>query len=135
MLPEPFRSAAASRSIVDGGFTPTLGQTFDLITADSGISGMFNSIAVPDIPGPNEFRVIYNPTSVRLVVADELSSAMPGDFNGDFVVDAADYVVWRNGLGTTFTQADYDVWRANFGQTAGSGAGAVTAAPFPSRRR
>jgi hypothetical protein len=46
----------------------------------------------------------------------------PGDFNADDAVNAADYVVWRNGLGTTYTQADYDVWRAHFGQTAGSGA-------------
>ena len=40
-----------------------------------------------------------------------------GDYNRDGTVDAADYVVWRSGLGTTYTQADYDVWRANFGQT------------------
>jgi hypothetical protein len=45
----------------------------------------------------------------------------PGDYNQDGTVDAADYVVWRHGLGTTYTQADYDVWRANFGQTIGSG--------------
>jgi hypothetical protein len=44
----------------------------------------------------------------------------PGDYNRDATVDAADYVVWRKGLGTTYTQADYDVWRANFGQTIGS---------------
>jgi hypothetical protein len=47
---------------------------------------------------------------------------MPGDFNYNGVVDAADYVVWRKGLGTTFTHSDYDVWRANFGQTSGNGA-------------
>ena len=47
---------------------------------------------------------------------------VPGDYNQNGSVDAADYVVWRNGLGTTYTQTDYDVWRAHFGQTAGSGA-------------
>ena len=47
---------------------------------------------------------------------------VPGDFNQNGSVDAADYVVWRHGLGTTYTQTDYDVWRAHFGQTAGSGA-------------
>jgi hypothetical protein len=46
----------------------------------------------------------------------------PGDFNLDGAVDAADYVVWRKGLGTTYTQNDYIVWRSHFGQTAGSGA-------------
>jgi hypothetical protein len=46
---------------------------------------------------------------------------LAGDFNHDGTVDAADYVVWRKGLGTTYTQADYDAWRVNFGRTAGDG--------------
>ena len=29
-------------------------------------------------------------------------AGLAGDFNGNGVVDAADYVVWRKGLGTTF---------------------------------
>jgi hypothetical protein len=45
-----------------------------------------------------------------------------GDFNEDGVVDAADYVVWRKGLGAIYTQNDYNVWRSNFGRAAGSGA-------------
>jgi hypothetical protein len=44
----------------------------------------------------------------------------PGDFNSDGTVDAADYIVWRNGLGSTYIQTDYDVWRTHFGQIAGS---------------
>jgi hypothetical protein len=55
----------------------------------------------------------------------------PGDYNRDATVDAADYVVWRHGLGTTYTQADYDVWRAKFGQTIGSGAALPSADPLP----
>jgi sugar lactone lactonase YvrE len=59
-----------------------------------------------------------------------------GDFNSDGIVDAADYVVWRKGLGTTYTQNDYNVWRANYGATAagGSGSGATgfsSAVPEP----
>ena len=46
-----------------------------------------------------------------------------GDYNHNGVVDAPDYVVWRNRLGTTYVQSDYDVWRSHFGQTAGSAAG------------
>jgi hypothetical protein len=45
---------------------------------------------------------------------------LPGDFNQNGVVDAADYVVCRNGLGTAYTQADFNTWRTHFGQTAGS---------------
>jgi hypothetical protein len=58
-----------------------------------------------------------------------------GDYNGNGVVDAADYVLWRQHLGQNFalpndttpgtvTQADYTVWRSNFGASA-SGAGAL----------
>lgn len=63
--------------------------------------------------------------------------AVPGDYNGNNVVDAADYVVWREHLNQTFqlanevagqtpgtvTQEDYAAWRARFGNTSGSGAG------------
>ncbi|HEX4414875.1 MAG TPA: M64 family metallopeptidase [Lacipirellulaceae bacterium] len=52
---------------------------------------------------------------------------LPGDFNLNGVVDVADYVAWRNGLGTTYTAADYNTWRTHFGQEAGAGASAVTA--------
>jgi probable HAF family extracellular repeat protein len=53
-----------------------------------------------------------------------LTPILPGDFNSDGVVDAADYVVWRQGLGTTYAQDDFNTWRANFGATLGGGAGA-----------
>jgi hypothetical protein len=43
----------------------------------------------------------------------------PGDYNNNYVVDAADYVVWRK---TDGTPTNYDIWRANFGQAAGAGA-------------
>lgn len=64
-----------------------------------------------------------------------------GDFNGNGVVDAADYVVWRNASPTdtllnddtpgAVDASDYGVWRANFGKSgrptipAGLGAGPV----------
>ena len=42
---------------------------------------------------------------------------LPGDYNEDGAVNAADYVVWRK---TGGTQSGYDAWRANFGNTAGA---------------
>ena len=56
---------------------------------------------------------------------------LPGDYSGNGINDAADYVVWRKGLGPTYTPNDYDVWRAHFGQTAGSGSGASASAAVP----
>jgi hypothetical protein len=62
-----------------------------------------------------------------------------GDYNDNGIVDAADYVVWRNSLGQSVTlpndatpgtvmQEDYDVWRRNFG---GGAIGSATAVPEP----
>lgn len=42
---------------------------------------------------------------------------LPGDFNFDGMVDAADYTVWRDGLGAGYTSSDYHVWRDNYGAT------------------
>lgn len=70
---------------------------------------------------------------------------LPGDFNGDSVVDAVDYTVWRNHLGDTDESAlnnngdgggvtvdDYTWWKDRYGDVSmGSGAGSI-AAPEPS---
>jgi hypothetical protein len=55
-------------------------------------------------------------------------STPAGDFNHDGTVDGADYIVWRKGLGTTYTQAAYNVWRAHFGPTSGGGSEAASSA-------
>jgi hypothetical protein len=44
---------------------------------------------------------------------------VPGDYNGDGRVDAADYVVWRKNPGAHGGDPDgYNTWRSNFGRTA-----------------
>jgi T5SS/PEP-CTERM-associated repeat protein/autotransporter-associated beta strand protein len=45
---------------------------------------------------------------------------LPGDYNNDGRVDAADYVVWRKVDGTP---QGFNVWRANFGEVLDSGSG------------
>jgi hypothetical protein len=50
----------------------------------------------------------------------------PGDFNGNGIVDAADYVLWRKALNTTYSQNDYDAWCTHFGQSTGSGMDTAT---------
>jgi hypothetical protein len=58
------------------------------------------------------------------------TAVIPGDFNSNGAVDAADYVVWRKGLGTTYTQDHYNIWRAHFGEMAASGAALPSAEPL-----
>ena len=54
--------------------------------------------------------------------------ALPGDYNRNGVVDAADYVAWRK---TDGTQAGYDTWRTHFGQPPGPGTSANATVPEP----
>jgi hypothetical protein len=67
-----------------------------------------------------------------------------GDYNDNGSVDAADYSVYRDNLGTAFalpnrapantgnvSQADYDTWVANFGQSASSSIAAAVAGAVP----
>jgi hypothetical protein len=58
------------------------------------------------------------------IVGNQFVAAVPGDFNNDGSVNAADYVTWRKGLGTSYTPEQFDIWRTHFGQTSSSGAGA-----------
>jgi hypothetical protein len=60
-----------------------------------------------------------------------LRDTLPGDFTGNGVVDAADYVAWRRGLGTPYTQDHYYQWRAHFGEPAGGNAEATGSAAVP----
>jgi hypothetical protein len=55
----------------------------------------------------------------------------PGDFNRDGSVDAADYLVWRQGLGAVFGEADINIWRSHFGQHVGTASNLRTAIPEP----
>lgn len=72
---------------------------------------------------------------------------IPGDYNNNDFVDAADYTIWRDTLGSTvdlrangddggasmgvIDVADYNLWKLNFGVSAGSGSAAVVAVPEP----
>lgn len=77
-------------------------------------------------------------------VIDPTTQGVPGDYNSDGQVNAADYTVWRDHLGQTFqlpnegagqspglvTPEDYDFWKSQFG-TGGDGA-LATGVPEPS---
>jgi glycoprotein endo-alpha-1,2-mannosidase len=56
------------------------------------------------------------------------ATSLAGDFNGNGVVDAADYVVWRK---TDSSTGGYNTWRTNFGRTSGGGAGSNATVPEP----
>jgi hypothetical protein len=70
------------------------------------------------------------------------SGASMGDYNGDHVVDAQDYNVWRGAFGSgnlaadgngngVIDAADYIVWRQHLGQSVGSSFASATGVPEP----
>ena len=76
--------------------------------------------------------------------ASAVAPSVLGDYNGNGTVDAADYVVWRNGgplqnEGMTpgnVTADDYTFWRSRFGMSAAAGSArsafVASAVPEPS---
>jgi hypothetical protein len=74
---------------------------------------------------------------------------VPGDYNGDFEVNAADYTVWRNHVQQSFVlpgenpnavtkgfvdEEDYVFWKLHYGESLGGGTsiGMATTVPEPS---
>jgi hypothetical protein len=105
---------------------PVDGQFHDLVYPLAAITNrnVVDAFGLDLNEHPND--VVINVDLVRF----EMSQTLPGDFNGDGNVDAADYVVWRK---TDGTLASYNEWRDNFGETAGSGSlGRQSAVPEPS---
>jgi hypothetical protein len=104
-------------------FAAIPGNTFTILTATDGIGGVFDSYQLPD---DYVWNITYGEDSV---LAKVIGVGISGDFNLNGIVDAADYVVWRNGLGTDYQLADLKIWKANFGKSAPPGAGAASGLP------
>lgn len=96
--------------------------------------------SVPGISGNVDLDV-YNGTFLQMI-QQYSPNYSNGDYNNNGVVDAADYVLWRNTLGQSVNPGvgadgnlsgiidagDYTIWRTNFGNAvpnipAGAGAG------------
>jgi hypothetical protein len=70
-------------------------------------------------PAVLRFEALVGHFSTYSIVA---AATLPGDFNNDGRIDAADYVVWRK---TDGTQTGYDAWRSRFGSSQGQGSGSA----------
>jgi hypothetical protein len=92
------------------------------ITAGVGIASstafeLGNSFTVTDMPGRSNYLFLIPPVP-----------ELPGDFNKDGFVDAADFVYWQKSGGSS---GDYMDWQENFGRTNESGSGATSTVPEP----
>jgi hypothetical protein len=126
-------TANGSLDVVYGTGTPDLevGDTFDILDWGT-LVGSFAAINLPTLGAGLAWDQSMLLTDGILGIISA-PSGLAGDFNGDGVVDAADYTVWRDNLGATdesafamgsgtgdnmIDAADYALWRSNFGSTA-----------------
>jgi hypothetical protein len=120
------------------GFEPGEGDTFDILDWVGGpLTSEFDSIGF----APLAMGLAWDWS--QLYTTGELSVvaiSLDGDYNGNYVVDAADYTVWRDNYSGPNVHGnpvadgdgdgdvdddDYVVWKSRFGQTVGGAAGAV----------
>jgi hypothetical protein len=118
------------------GYSPVGGETYTLLTADSILGTAFRATSLPTLPTGLTWDLNVGATSVMLSINGSLPGVQ-GDYNDNGVVDAADYVLWRNGgeLQNDPTPGnqpeDYDFWRARFGNTSAGGSGVSAAGAVP----
>jgi predicted esterase len=108
----------------------------------------FVAVASYQFNGQVHYTSAYTTVGVAFI-----SSSIAGDYNGDHVVDAADFTVWRDLLGQSglglaadgtgplgppdgiVDQLDYDLWKTHFGEVVGAAAVAtvrdIVAVPEP----
>lgn len=114
------------------GDSETLGNVFD------------NSVFGPNTDGDLQFNIgLTDDSLLPGKVVYVTSPGIAGDYNGNGVVDAADYTVWRDNLGGTslpneggispgiVDEADYAFWKSRFGASSGSGAINTSTVPEP----
>ncbi|TWT36859.1 Autotransporter-associated beta strand repeat protein [Posidoniimonas corsicana] len=115
---------------LDAGFTPTLNDTFTVLTAASLVNNL--TLGGPDA---SLFSLMASTATEVILTA---VSGLPGDYNNDGLVDAADYTVWRDNQGAAewslpndfnggpIGAEQYAAWRSNFGANAAFDAAAAS---------
>ena len=126
-----------------GGFAPDASGTSDLLV-DTDLDGVGDGSRLSVRFSAHSFQFTAHGSVLDVIVAltstasDEhlavdnlwlIGAGLPGDYNSDGVVNAADYVVWRNNNGTNVAlaneradantpgvadQEDYDFWVAQY---------------------
>jgi hypothetical protein len=104
------------------------------------MSDLFSSVTVDPT---YSFGLFDNVQVFEGLVPLPMDEGLAGDYNGDNVVDLADYTVWRDSLGAsgddlaadgdgsgTIDEGDYTEWKNSFGESLDSSAG-VLGQPVP----
>lgn len=124
--------------LLDDGFSPTFGDTFDILDFSSFV-GSFDLIQLPGLAGDLAW------STKNLTSTGEISVIAAGDFDEDGDVDNADLAIWNGGFGSSsatrsqgdsngdglVSSADFFAWQRTFGMSA-TLLSAVSTVPEPS---
>lgn len=129
-------AASVGSLVLAGGSSHTFSAALSASTTGSYSASYVLNFSDESIAGALNKSITLNLSGITYLA---------GDYNGDFVVDAADYAVWRSadgnlvaaysgadGNGDGFVDSgDLDVWQAHFGDTAIESGAAVASVNVP----
>ncbi len=131
-------------SAQDAALQLTYDRAFDHVEVYRIESGSSTPTRYADIELDDLNALIYSMPAWSVTTLVLVADGLPGDYNRDGVVDAADYTVWRDAVGQTgnvaadgnednvVDTADYLLWRENYGHTeTASGTAGLATVPEP----
>lgn len=134
-------AVAATAGATSQTFTNTLtgaGNQWQQFTMDFTAAGALTTISLSGQSTQGGAYIGLDNAAVEILAA----GSIPGDYNNNGTVEAADYVVWRDQLGTsavlpndpiggTIGPAQFNQWRTHFNQSAAAGVIVGSAVPEP----
>jgi hypothetical protein len=124
-LVDPTGSAADTRQTIQMNFANTVPTQVQRLDRNTGQIELINLEVIPNTGGRRRLVVELDGGTADLFKfntgAPFVGAPLQGDFDLNGTVNAADYVVWRKGFGTMYTQYHYNAWRAKFEAAGGSG--------------
>jgi autotransporter-associated beta strand protein len=92
-------------------FTPALGNVFQVLTASGGITGDFDAITVPALPGGRKWAIQIGAQSMLLKIVNQLA----GDFDANGIVNIADLQAWKTTFPGSMSGSDFLTWQRELG--------------------
>ena len=124
--------------LASGTFTAGMTPSFGMDTTGP-VTLFTTALFLPEGSTPFSTNA-YDADNTFTTVTDNLPNGVTGDYDGNGIVDAADYTVWLSLLGSSNATADgdgsgtvdvgdYTMWKSNFGNSAGATGGSQIPEP------